>query len=328
MAEFIIGSPLRKLAREHEPLRQFLWRLDYALLWTLEKFLTALPIDMSSRMGARIGGFVGPMMKRKTEIFRGNFATAFPELNDHALDRLVRDAWARAGRILAEYPHLAEIKESEHRLQIEIRKRVPTYDDPSQPCVLVSAHQSNWEVAGASLGRLKIPNASLYTPPTNPMLDRLLHKSREALDCKLLPRDNSARLLLKALKEGRTAAMIIDRRVDEGKPIRFFGHDKMTTITPAKLALKCKCPMVPLQVIRLQDANFRVILHAPIEPRNPDADETEQAIDMTQQLHEQFEAWIREKPEDWFCSKRLWAKKGKIQPGSGDAVADTGSQTS
>ena len=29
---------------------------------------------------------------------------------------------------------------------------------------------------------------------------------------------------------------------------------------------------------------------------------------MTQQLHRQFEDWIRERPEDWFCSKRLWPK--------------------
>lgn len=321
MAEFIIGSPLRKLAREHEPLRQFLWRLDYGLLWLLEKVLVAFPVDFASRVGARLGGFIGPLMKRKTAIFRENFATAFPDLSEQALDRLVHDAWARAGRVLAEYPHLAELQEGEQRMQIEIRERIPTYDHPERPCVVVTAHQSNWEVVAASMAKLGIPNASLYSPPTNPMLDRLLLESRQALNCQLLPRDNSARLLMRALKQGRTAAMVMDRRVDEGKPIRFFGHDKLSTVMPAKLALKFDCPMVPVQVIRLQDAHFRVIYHAPITPRCPDADENTQAVDMIQQVHELFEQWIRDKPQDWFCSKRLWPKQGKIPPATSGAAA-------
>lgn len=322
MAEFIIGSPLRKLAREHEPLRQFLWRLDYGLLWLLEKLLTALPVDLSSRIGARIGGFVGPLLKRKTEIFRTNFATAFPDLGDQALDRLVRDAWAQAGRVLAEYPHLAELQESERRVQIEIRTPITTYEDPNKPCVIVTAHQSNWEVVGAAMARLGIPNATLYSPPTNPMLDQLLMASRQALNCQLLPRDKSARLLMRALKEGRTAAMVMDRRVDEGKPVTFFGHDKLSTMMPARLALKFDCPLVPAQVVRLEDAHFQVIFHAPIVPRCPDADENERALDMIQQVHDKFETWIREKPQDWFCSKRLWPKKGKIQSGVSGSTAN------
>lgn len=311
MAEFIIGSPLRKIAREHEPLRQFLWRLDYGFLWLLQKLLQALPVDLSSRMGQRIGAIVGPMMKHKTDIYRGNLAIAFPELSEKELDALVRAAWGRAGRILAEYPHLETILKEDERLQIEIRTPIDTYTDPSQPCVIVTAHQSNWEVVCSAMAKLGMPNASLYSPPTNPMLDRLLLESRQALNCELLPRDNSARLLMRALKSGRTAAMVMDRRVDDGRPVRFFGRDKLSTTMPAKLALKFDRPMVPVQVVRLEDARYRVIFHDPITPRDPDADENAQALDMIEQVHACFEDWIRAKPEDWFCSKRLWAK-GKI----------------
>jgi len=69
---------------------------------------------------------------------------------------------------------------------------------------------------------------------------------------------------------------------------------------------------VPVQVERLQDAHFRVTFHPPVHPSDTRVDETTQAIDMIQQVHHQFENWIRQKPEDWFCSKRLWPK-GKIQ---------------
>jgi KDO2-lipid IV(A) lauroyltransferase len=100
----------------------------------------------------------------------------------------------------------------------------------------------------------------------------------------------------------------MDRRVDDGAPIRFFGHDKTSTLLPAKLALKHHCDLVPIQVERLQDARYRVTFHPPVRPSNPGADETARATDMIQQVHTLFEDWIRQRPEDWFCSKRLWPK--------------------
>jgi KDO2-lipid IV(A) lauroyltransferase len=311
VAEFIVGNSLRKIARKHEFLRQALWRLDFALVWVIVTLSKLLPIDRGSRFGQRVGGWIGPRLKNKTAIYRENMAMAFPELDDAELDQLVSKAWGRAGRIMTEYAHLETILRDPKRLLIDIREPIETYDNPNRPCVIVTAHQSNWEVVCIAMARMGIPNASLYSPPTNPMLDRMLAESRRVLDCELLPRDNSARLLMRALKQGRTAAMVMDRRVDEGKPIQFFGHAKMSTIMPAKLALKLNCDLVPAQVERLQDANYRVTFHPPVRPGNSDADATAQAIDMTQQVHNQFESWIRQQPEDWFCSKRLWSK-GKI----------------
>ena len=85
--------------------------------------------------------------------------------------------------------------------------------------------------------------------------------------------------------------------------------DKLSSILPAKLALKFDCPLVPVQVKRIGVASYRLIFHPPITPRDTSASEDDQALDMIQQLHGQFEEWIREEPADWLCSKRLWWKK-------------------
>jgi KDO2-lipid IV(A) lauroyltransferase len=308
VAEFIVGNPLRKWARDHRLLREVLWRLDFLLVWLVTKLAQLLPIDTASRFGDKLGRWIGPKLKKKTAIYRANLTTAFPDLNDTELDALVTRSWGRSGRVLAEYPHLATILAENDRLQIDIREPFETYENPAKPCVIVTAHQSNWEVVCSAMAKLHIPNASLYSPPTNPLLDRMLLDSRSALNCELLPAENSTRLLMRALKAGRTAAMVMDRRVDEGKPIQFFGHDKLSTIMPAKLAQKFNCDLVPVQVERLQDAHYRVTFHAPIRARDTSVNDTEQAIDMIQQVHLQFEDWIRQQPEDWFCSKRLWPK--------------------
>ena len=221
MAEFIIGNSLRRLAREHRFLRQLLWRLDFALVWVVVKLARLMPVDSASRFGDKLGRWIGPRLKQKTAIYRDNMATAFPELSEAALDDLVTRAWGRAGRIMAEYPHLDTILNEPERMLIDIREPIATYKDPTRPSVIVTAHQSNWEVAASALAKMNIPSACIYSPPTNPLLDRMLLDSRHALNCELLPREKSARLLVQAIRQGRTAAMVMDRRVDGGKSIQY-----------------------------------------------------------------------------------------------------------
>jgi KDO2-lipid IV(A) lauroyltransferase len=77
---------------------------------------------------------------------------------------------------------------------------------------------------------------------------------------------------------------------------------------PAKLALKFDCDLIPARVERIQGARFRVSFYPPVRPGNPGDCENDQAVDMIRQLHELFEGWIRQHPEEWFCSKPVWPK--------------------
>src|SRR5512137_606713 len=98
VAEFIVGNPLRKLARDHQWLRQLLWRVDFGIIWLLGQLCRLLPVDTASRLGNALGCWIGPMMKNKSAIYRANMAIAFPALSGAELDRLVRQAWGRTGR--------------------------------------------------------------------------------------------------------------------------------------------------------------------------------------------------------------------------------------
>jgi KDO2-lipid IV(A) lauroyltransferase len=305
MAEFILGSPLRSLARRRPWLRRLLWRLDYAFVRGLLALFRLLPMDPASRLGARVGGWIGPLLRAKSAIVRENLAIALPEHSAAEREQLLRACWRQGGRILAEYPHLERFALDPTRLQIDTSAADVAN---MQPCIIVCAHLSSWEVIGSAMTRLGMPNATLYSPPTNPHLNRMLLASRAVLNCELVPRDNSARQLVRVLRAGRSVGMVVDRRVDEGQAVQFFGREKFSTLLPAKLALKQDCAMVPAQVQRLRDARYRVIFHPPIRPRDTRADEREQALDMMQQLHGLFEQWIRAEPADWLCTKRIWPR--------------------
>jgi KDO2-lipid IV(A) lauroyltransferase len=306
MAEFILGHPLRHVARRHTWLRQLLWRIDFGLVWLLIRFFHALPVDSASRLGARFGGWIGPLLRHKTRLFHDNLRIALPELTQAQRDAIVREAWRRGGRILAEYPQIPRMHRGPSRIEIVDAGFDPLRDGQ---CIFVMGHLGSWEAPPlllmAQLGR---PFAALYAPPSNPLLERMLVDSRAALGCQLLSREHSVRGMTRVLREGRSLGVVVDRRVDGGTPIRFFGHDKPSTLLPAKLALRSGLPLVPLRARRIRDAHFRVTLCKPVRPRDTGAAQDEQARDMMQQVHDLLERWIREDPADWFCSKRLWPK--------------------
>jgi KDO2-lipid IV(A) lauroyltransferase len=321
LAEFILGNSLSNAARKYPVIQRMLWRIDFVVVWSLVSLFSLLPPDAASYLGSLFGRIVGPRLRRKTEMFRENLAIAFPEKSPGELEKLILESWRSAGRVLAEYPHFNKIYESRdrERLHLEFLDRAISFGEDCAPVVVVGAHHCNWEMVAAAMRKSGLPNSSLYSPPTNPLLDRLLSESRRALDCELVPRDNAARALMRAMKSGRSAGLIIDRRLDEGSPVPFFGRDKPSTLIPAKLALKFDTLLIPARVERLRGAEFKISFYPPVKPRNPQAGEAEQATDMMQQVHERFEEWIREDPQDWFCSKRIWPK---IEKDPNNANAD------
>ncbi|MFU8835685.1 lysophospholipid acyltransferase family protein [Roseovarius autotrophicus] len=307
MAKFILGSHLRHKALESRAASNLLWAIDLAFVGAVVGFFRLLPLRWSSALGARFGRFLGRVFKNRTRHVRANLTLALPGTPPDEIDRLAGDVWANAGAVFAEYPHLAKYTDpARGLLRIETVEPDPAYCRPGTPVVFVAAHLANWEVACAAMTQMGIRSHALYAPLANPWLDRILLRYRARLGCATISRDAGLRAFLQALRQGEAPAMIIDRRVEGGKPIPFFGADKDSSTLPAGLALRFGAPLVPVQVERHPGARFIVRFHAPLVPRNPEADTDAQALDLTRQIHERFEDWISARPGEWLCTSKIW----------------------
>lgn len=310
MAKFILGNRVRKLAVQRDWLSKSLWFLDFLLIGGIIKCLGLLPVDHASAAGRWLLARIGPLTGKKNDIIRSNLRHAFPDKSKAEIDTLVSRVWGGAGAVLLEFAHLHRLTDPANgRFQVDIRAPIDTYDNPQKPAIFVTAHVSNWELVASTITNFGVELICLYSPPNNPWLDQMLKKSRAALGCELLPRDVSMRPLVRAISEKRSVAMVVDRRVEGGELVPFFGCDKLSTTLPAKLALKHGCPLVPVEVKRLAGARFKVIFYPPVLPRRPDDTEDRQAFDMMAQVHGCFEQWIREAPGEWLCTKRIWPKE-------------------
>lgn len=309
MPRLFFSNAIDKQAAQSPALLKALWAFEGGLASLLVAIIRLMPVEMVSATGKRILTRHATHT-RKTDKIRRNLEIAFPDKTDEQLDALVSVIWGNFGSILAEYPHLGNLtgRDFDKRFEVVHLGRSKTFNVGGPPAVFVGSHLSNWELAPGILHALKVPVTALVAPLQNPWMDRLMHRLRSASGARLLARGNSVRDLMRNLKQGRSIGFVVDQRVDSGEPITFFGHDKLTSTTPARIALRFNCDLIPMQVERLENVHFRVTFHEPIRPCTDAGDTSSQARQMMQQVNNLFEAWIRHRPDEWFCSQRRWPK--------------------
>ena len=309
MPQFILGNSFKKSADKYAIVRNGLWFFEAAIFRLLFTILSILPPESASRLGQKVAMKIGPRLK-KNKTFRRNIERAFPDITPAEQASILRSIWANVGAILGEFPHLRSIcyDENNPRLTIVAAEEVRALQKTGRPLIIACAHLSNWEVIGAALSRLGIPCAVPYTPIGNPWLNRMISRYREALGVRLFARQDSMRPMMQHIAAGNSLAFVMDQRVDNGQPVDFFGMPKMTTVVPAKLALRYDTCVIPVRVLRLGTARYQVNFYPPALPDNPDVSEADKTLQITANINRHFEQWVREQPGEWFPSKRRWDK--------------------
>lgn len=289
-------------------LGESLARFDAWMLSGGFHLLSGLSPRNANRVAARVFGFFGPL-GFNSEKARRNLRIAFPGSDKKEIDRLVKATFQHIGMAAAELAQARRVlAERDTRLELAIEDQRIAPLKPGSPAVLVTAHVGAWQYA-LMLGQLlNINITSLAAPEYNPHVRKLFIPLRESLGCNWVPRENSARPLMKELADGNCLGMAVDTRFDQGKMLPFFGHEAPTNTASARLALRFKCPLIAVRCDRLPEQRYRIALTRLITPDDGCNDPDEQAARMTIKLNQEFERWIRYNPGQWLCMKRRWPR--------------------
>ncbi|NJN52104.1 MAG: hypothetical protein HC809_10375 [Gammaproteobacteria bacterium] len=264
MARLILASALDDAAKQRPWLRRLLFGFEAAFIYTCWYLFKALSPERASRLGRRIVAFLGPR-SAKAAILKANLAIALPERSAADIDSIARSLWGNVGAVFGEYPHLTAIGAADSdRLELIDHCGLDAYRSGERRGVFFGAHLANWEIMGIGLARAGVPVMALYAPLQNEILGRLMDEARAQLGCKMLPRDASLRPLLKHLADGGSLGLLVDLKVDDGIEVPFFGHPMRTSPTPARLAARFDCDLIPIVTQRLGDARYRFTVNAPL----------------------------------------------------------------
>lgn len=284
----------------------WLWHpLQGAALGLVFLALKALPVETASAVGGTLGRWIGPRLGRPNQRTRRNLTLAFPEKTPEDRRAILVAMWSHLGRVVAEYPHLLRLRESE-RVEFCGADHVRAALQPGGPVIFFSGHIGHWELAPMLGPRFGITLTGIYRPPNNRFVDRLTRNIRDRAGLKLLIRGRaSARAAIALLQRGEYLALLADQRRMDGIPVPFFGHPAMTSQALAQLALRFDCPIVPIRVERVSGCRFRVHGEPPLNFERT-GDRKADAFAVMTQVNAVLERWVRDRPEQWLWPHRRW----------------------
>jgi KDO2-lipid IV(A) lauroyltransferase len=286
------------------------------LLWPMQGVALALfwcccaatTPERAAGLGARLGRSIGPRLHRHRRL-RDNLAVALPHATAEQVEGIARQVWGSFGATLAEYAHFETIADRAFGRHVDVVRHSGAEAAGSRggSFILVTAHLGNWEIAAATARHLGVPLTVIHSPPTNPLIRRLLQRRRRVLGCEFLGSGAGIRPLVHELRTGRSIGLLVDSRVKNGAAVPFCAQATTTTLVPARLALKFGCPLVPVRVERLRPAHFRVTVHDPVRP-DPALAPEGQARQMMATVNALFESWIAARPHEWQCFQNRWPR--------------------
>jgi len=283
-----------------QPLRH---RLEYIVFRAAQAAATALPLEVVSSTSGLAWRLIAPRLHRQERALR-NLALAYPELSEAERRGIAAGMWENLGRTFGESFRLKEIV-AQKRVRFEPMEQLEEIIRGG-PCVVCGMHLGNWELVAYASKLMGVPFSGVYQRLSNPLVDEESRKLRAFLyDGGLLPKTPvTARALMKTAKGGGYPAFLADLRDDNGAAVPFFGAPALATVFPALLARKTGLPLYAGAAFREPKVRF-VIRGARIEIPHTD-DPAADAVAGTAALHAQFEAFIRQAPEQWMWAHRKW----------------------
>lgn len=283
------------------------YRLEYIGFLTVVGLVRLMPLDMASAVMGRIWRWLAPLTARHARAL-DHLTLAFPDLGDFKRRKIADAMWGNLGRVFAETLLLDRLLPQARQ---RVAEKVPQLDgfraEDRDRMVLVSLHMGNWEVAILPAVWRGFNPVGVYRRVNNPLVDRYLRERRETVfPAGLMSKGHdTAKQLLAHLRAEGSIGIIGDIREPRGVDVDFFGHTASATHFPAMLARHCEVPLVAGRCVRTEGVNFAV------ETRTVDypvtGDRKQDVLAATQMLHEIFEDWIRDTPEQWMWAQRKWA---------------------
>lgn len=276
--------------------------------WLLS-LLARTPWPVLRCAGALVGMGWYALHRTHRKTVQRNIAFAFPQWDNARVHQTARKVFRRFGLILLENVQVAVMTCDEifGRCRLVGSQNLIDALALDKGVFMVTAHLGNWEV-GLQLVTCYFnrPFLGVAKKFKNKYLDRWINRMRTRHGSPVVYKKGARASMSRALRQGEITGVAIDiSRQEDGIDVEFFGYKTTATPAAAMIALRHKCPLVPVTCLREPDGKIVVIIDKPLEiERTKNLREDLRTI--TQALTDQVEATIREHPEQWWWLQKRW----------------------
>ncbi len=284
--------------------------LEYVPVWLLVRVLGALPRPLARASGIALARFFYLVHRRLRRVGLCNLELAFPEKSPAERRRILRGVFTSLGRQLAEFCRFP-------RYTAENISRTVVYDsfenfDAAQRrgkgVLFLTAHLGGWELGSFAHSLYGHPLNIVVRPLDNPLLNRLVDRYRTLHGNTTFEKQDFARALLAAMKQGETVGILMDQNMTppQGVFVPFFGVPACTASGLARVAQHTDAAVVPGFTIWDKAAGkYRVHFDPAIELVRT-GDEEADTVANTARFTAVIESFVRRYPDQWLWVHRRW----------------------
>ena len=253
-------------------------------------------------MFAALGGFLVcriPMARKR--VLKG-LDLVFPDMPQVEKLRLCKNIGQQVGRGWSEILFNSRYKNHLDLLRpsgpgIEVLKQAKAQ---GKGAIMFSAHFGQFDAARHYLKSQGMETGAVYRESNNPWYDPYFLHGLEDAGHPIVGRDTSGRKkMIKHLRNGGFFAMLVDQKFQDGELVPFLGHQALTSIAPAQLALRYKLDLIPIFCVRDKNGfNIDILFEDPIEHTD--------ALTMTRQMNDRLSAQILKHPDQWYWLHQRW----------------------
>ena len=232
-----------------------------------------------------------------------NLRMAFPEMPRRRRKAIALRSFQNAGMNLLEISRLDMLTPENISGLVDYDKTAGLDNyraalNRSAGILYLTGHFSSWELLPTAHALHGYPLSFTTRPLDNARLEKYLRRVRESKGNTVIYKKDSARRILKELKAGRTAGVLMDHNVSpaEGIFVDFFGIPAATSTGVALLALRTGAPLLTGYLTPLRNGRYTIKFLPPIDMIRT-GDTTEDLRVNTQRLNNVLENIIREQPE-------------------------------
>ena len=286
------------------------FRLEYALAWCVVKSIGALPRPLARAIGISLAQLIYLLHGKLRRVGMRNLQLAFPDMSGRERRKIVRKVFTSLGRQFAEVC-LVPRYTARNVSDAVIYDGFENFDRASERgkgVLFLTGHLGGWELSAFSHSLYGHPLYFVMRPLDNPHLDALVRRYRTLHGNKPILKDDPARELLRAMKQGSTVGILMDTNMTppEGIFVNFFGIPACTASGLARIALRTEAAVVPGftlwdPVLRKYRLRFDPAVQLIRTGNN------EQDIQANTQLFTKvIEDFVRRYPDQWLWVHRRW----------------------
>ena len=258
----------------------------------------------------RIGYLLLPKRRRVAE---ENALRIEPSLSVGEARKIARQSFDGLGIMLVEvllFPFLTK-EEIGRRFRLEKKDGADEVISSGVGFFALGLHYSNWEITGVVSLLLDRQCVALARPlKGHERLNKFVIGLREATGLKIIPNKETARDVMRLLRDGQMVAFLGDQREKRSKAVwvELFGHSVPTSKGLVTLAMKTGAPVVPIYLKRNGFLRYTVICDEPLSIERSGASRDELISRNARHLNALIERIVVDMPQDWFLVHRRFGR--------------------